>query len=65
MKMQEYIIKSCNFKKNCILERCSIEISIRPMTDMDYDIAGNLLNLEDADSGLIEAFENRKNMYSV
>lgn len=42
-----------------------MEISIRPMTDMDYDIAGNLLNLEDADAGLIEAFENRKNMYSV
>lgn len=42
-----------------------MEISIRPMTVMDYDIGSNLLYFENADAGLIEAFKNRKNMYSV
>lgn len=40
-------------------------ILIRQMTDMDYDMASNLLNFEDADTELAEAFNNRKNMYSV
>lgn len=42
-----------------------MEISIRKMMDIDYDIASNQINFEDADMKLIEAFENRKNMYSV
>lgn len=40
-------------------------ILIKQMTDMDYDIGSNLFNFENVDAGLVEAFENRKNMYSV
>ena len=35
-----------------------MEISIRKMTDMDYDIAGNLLNSENADARLAKAFDD-------
>ena len=40
-------------------------ISIRQMTDIDYDLASNRLNFEDADTVFVEAFENKKNMYSI
>ncbi len=40
-------------------------ISIRQMTDVDYDIGSNLFNFENVDVELVEAFENRKDMYSV
>lgn len=42
-----------------------MEISIRQMTDADYDIGSNLFNFENVDVGLVEAFENRKDMYSI
>ena len=42
-----------------------MKILIRKMMDIDYDIASNLLNFEDAGAELVEAFENRKDMYTV
>lgn len=42
-----------------------MKIFISQMTDMDYGIANNLLNLQEADAELIEAFKSRKNMYSI